>query len=269
MKSPIQKTLDDILFEERNKEYGSYRLRKQYVLRLAISFLISLFLIVSLTLCYSWFLNSAGDVTVYLYPSSGLYLKSTHGSIMDPEELKAYLNNPAPALEQQKDFQNKQKVDALHNFEVAEKAATDTFTPAAEEVDSSVNSGMGLGSSTDSTVFGGFLLGNGEGVGSGSNLDLFPLFPGGLEAVRRYIEFNVQYPTQAIKQKIHGVVLISFDVNKLGEVDNVKVERSINPMLDAEAIKTIKDMPRWKPGMRHGKPVIVKFVIPVNFMPVS
>jgi protein TonB len=79
----------------------------------------------------------------------------------------------------------------------------------------------------------------------------------------------VKYPPQAIKQKIHGVVLISFDVNKQGEVDNIKVERSINPMIDAEAIKAIQAMPRWKPGMRHGKPVIVKFVIPVNFMPLS
>jgi len=80
---------------------------------------------------------------------------------------------------------------------------------------------------------------------------------------------NVKYPTQAIKQKIHGVVLISFDVNKLGAVDNIKVERSVNPMVDAEAVKAIQNMPRWKPGMRHGRPVIVKFLIPINFMPLS
>ena len=74
---------------------------------------------------------------------------------------------------------------------------------------------------------------------------------------------------QANKQKINGVVLLSFDVNRQGEIDNIQVERSVNPMLDQEAVKAIKNMPRWKPGLRHGRPVIVKFVIPVRFMPVG
>ena len=77
------------------------------------------------------------------------------------------------------------------------------------------------------------------------------------------------YPLKAIKQKINGVVILSFDVNKQGEVDNIQVERGVNPMLDSEAIKAVSNMPRWKPGIRHGRPVVVKFVIPVRFMPIS
>jgi TonB family protein len=79
----------------------------------------------------------------------------------------------------------------------------------------------------------------------------------------------VTYPLQAIKQKLNGVVIVSFDVNRQGTVDNIKVERGVHPMLDKEAIKAVESMPLWKPGVRHGKPVIVKFVIPVRFMPVS
>ena len=100
-------------------------------------------------------------------------------------------------------------------------------------------------------------------------MDKFPEFPGGTDAVRRYIELTVTYPLQAIKQKLNGVVIVSFDVNRQGTVDNIKVERGVHPMLDKEAIKAVESMPRWKPGVRHGKPVIVKFVIPVRFMPVS
>jgi protein TonB len=264
----VQRTLDDILFEHRNKEYGSYRLRKQYAFRLALSFLISLSFIVLLILGYFWYLNSAGDETVYLYPSTGPYLKSAQGSLMDPKELSAYLHESSPPAENKTEARNMKEIDALHNFEVVENT-TDTFKPPAGEIDPPADQSMSPGTSNDSTVFGGFLLGEGDGMGSGSDLDRFPAFPGGLEAVRRYIEVTVKYPVQAIKQKIHGVVLISFDVNKLGEVDNIKIERSINPMIDAEAIKAIEAMPRWKPGMRHGKPVIVKFIIPVNFMPLS
>jgi periplasmic protein TonB len=265
----VQETLDDILFEYRNKEYGSYRLRKQYMLRLAIGFICSLTLILLLTLSYFWYLNSAGDESVYLYPYGGVNLKSTQGNMMDPKELRAYLDNSAAPVEKRPDAASRQEPDKLQNFKVVENAANDTFKPVQEEIAAVEDPGTGLGLSNDSTVFGGFLLGNGDGMGSGSDLDRFPLFPGGLEAVRRFIELNVKYPPQAIKQKIHGVVLVSFDVNKQGDVDNIKVERSINPMIDAEAIKAIQTMPRWKPGMRHGKPVIVKFIIPVNFMPLS
>jgi protein TonB len=188
---------------------------------------------------------------------------------MDKEELKAYLDAAASSAEQKPEPDPVQKTDMISEFKVVENAVNDTFRPAVEETEAPPEPSAGLGTSQDSTVFGGFLLGNGEGNGSGSNLDRFPVFPGGLDAVRRYIELNVKYPTQAIKQKIHGVVLISFDVNKLGAVDNIKVERSVNPMVDAEAVRAIQNMPRWKPGMRHGRPVIVKFIIPINFMPLS
>jgi|GEM_PF-488196 len=265
----VQETLDDILFEQRNKEYGSYRLRKQYPTRLALSFIISLTVMVLLSLGYSWFLNSAGDVSVYLYSSSGPYLKSTQGSLLNPEELHALLDCQSPPADQQTDQQNNKNADVLHEFVVAENATTDTFQSPEEEVDIPAEEGTTTGSSSDSTVFGGFLLGTGEGGAPGSNLDRFPVFPGGTEGVRRYLELNVKYPVQAIKQKINGVVLVSFRVNKFGEVDNIKVERSINTLIDAEAIKAIQGMPRWKPGMRHGRPINVTFVIPVNFVPVG
>ncbi len=269
MKWPSKETIDDILFESRNKEYGSYWLRKRYFLRLATGFLISLGICLMLSLGYLWYLNSAGDATVYLYPSAGPYLKSTQGSLMNEEELKAYLNAAASSTKQKKDKESLQKMDPLLNFQVTENPTTDSFKPLTEEIKREPDFGTGLGTTSDSAVFGGFLLGDGEGGASGSDLDRFPVFPGGLEAVRRYIELNVKYPSQAIKQKIHGVVLISFDVNKQGGVDNIKVERSVNPMIDAEAIRAVQNMPRWKPGMRHGRPVIVKFIIPINFMPLS
>lgn len=262
------RTLDDILFEKRNREYGSYRWRKQYTRRLAISFLLSLAVVLTLTFAYLWYVNSAGSATVYLYSSYGPRLKSAETTLLSPEELQAYLNAPASS-DEQRNPPEKPQDDAALDFEVVENPTRDTFTPPAETTASVPDQNMGLGSENDSTVFGGFLLGTGEGGGAGSDLDRFPVFPGGLDGVRRYIERNVMYPTQAIKQKIHGVVLISFDINKLGLVDNIKVERGVNPLIDEEAIKAIRNMPAWKPGMRHGRPVIVKFIIPVNFMPMS
>jgi len=263
----MPKTLDDIVFENRNKEYGSYWLRKRYARRLSISFAITLGLCALLVLWYFWYMNSDGSNEVYLLPSSYPALKSTQGSLMDPKELAAYLKRSSPVNNPAED-QSVKQADALHDFSVVDEATPDTFRQPKEEEPASAKS-ADLGLSTDSTIFGGYLAGDGAGTGIGSNLDRFPEFPGGLDKVRRFIELTVNYPVQAVKQKINGVVLISFDVNKTGLVDNIKVEKGIHPMLDDEAVKAVMKMPPWKPGVRHGRPVIVKFVIPVRFMPVS
>jgi periplasmic protein TonB len=263
----MQQLLDEILFEHRNKEYGSYKLRKGYFSRLAISFAISVTVITVLVLVYYFYLNTGGDDTVYLYSSGNPGMKSTQGSVMDPADLSAYLNQHDD-LKVQPDKITQPAQDPLRDFKVTKDPAPDTFKQTTEEKPESTES-AGLGTSTDSTVFGGYLIGEGEGSGSGNGLDKFPEFPGGTDAVRRYIELTVIYPLQAIKQKLNGVVVVSFDVNKLGEVDNIQIERGVNPMLDQEAVKAVKSMPRWKPGVRHGRPVIVKFVIPVRFMPIS
>jgi periplasmic protein TonB len=263
----MNQSLDEILFENRNKEYGSYQLRKRYFRRLILSFLISISGMLMLVLGYFWYLNSDSNETVYVFPSFYPNLKSTQGSIMDPKDLAAYLKNTQSTKVPETDQQKLKSAETLHNFKVVEQASDTIKQPVAEEP---LNEGStGLGMESDSTIFGGYLLGEGEGGGTGNSLDKFPEFPGGPDGVRRYIEMNVIYPLQAIKQKINGVVIISFDVNKQGDIDNIQVERGVNPMLDKEAIKAVKNMPRWKPGIRHGKPVIVKFVIPVRFMPIS
>jgi len=257
-----------MVFEHRNKDYGSYRLRKQYFLRLAISFLVSLSVMALLVFSYSWYLYSAGDETVFLYPSTSHYLKSTQGSLLSPQEISSYMSHAASPDKPKVDRNNQQQTDVLHNFKIAEEATSDTFKPR-EEIDPPEDMTKGTESSEDSVVYGGFLLGGDEGEGFGNNLDRLPEFPGGIAGVTQYLEMNVYYPAQAIRQKIHGVVLVSFEVNKLGTVDNIRIERSIDPMIDAEAIKAIKAMPRWKPGMRHGRPIPVKFIVPVNFIPMS
>lgn len=264
----MKETLDDILFAQRNREYGSYHLRKNYARRLLISFLFSMTLVALLILGYFWFLNSGGDSTVYLMPSGYSGVKSISGTLMDPKDIEAYMRNPASPQATEPDLLADPPADPLHAFTVTEEPLHDTFIPLTAD-EPLVRSGQGSGDEADSAVFGGYLLGDGQGSGMGGGLDKFPEFPGGPDGVKRYIELTVKYPAMAIKKKINGVVIVSFHVNKTGSVDNIQVERGVNPMLDQEATKAVSNMPRWKPGMRHGKPVIVKFVIPVRFMPVS
>lgn len=76
---------------------------------------------------------------------------------------------------------------------------------------------------------------------------------------------NIKYPEEAAKKKIEGRVIVQFVVDKKGKTCKPKVVRSIHPALDAEAIRVINAMPNWKPGTIKGKPVSVKYTIPISF----
>ena len=96
-------------------------------------------------------------------------------------------------------------------------------------------------------------------------VEQMPIFPGGDEALRNFVTNNVQYPEEASKKGIFGRVFVSFVIAKDGSVQDVKVARAINPLLDAEAIRVVKSMPKWTPGQHRGKPVKVSYTIPINF----
>ena len=92
-----------------------------------------------------------------------------------------------------------------------------------------------------------------------------PEFPGGQEAMRNYISNNLVYPAQAMKDGIKGRVLVSFIVEKDGSITNPEILKSVHPLLDAEALRLVTNMPKWTPGMHLGFPRRVKYTIPINF----
>ena len=97
-------------------------------------------------------------------------------------------------------------------------------------------------------------------------VESMPEFPGGQQALFKYLSENVKYPVIAQENGIQGRVICQFVVNKDGSIVDVEVVRSGgDPSLDKEAIRVIKSMPKWKPGKQRGKAVRVKYTVPVNF----
>tara|TARA_B100000214_G_scaffold151845_1_gene108721 strand:+ start:4234 stop:4887 length:654 start_codon:yes stop_codon:yes gene_type:complete len=92
-----------------------------------------------------------------------------------------------------------------------------------------------------------------------------PEFPGGDLGLMKYIQKNVKYPPIAKEYNITGKVYVSFIVDKTGNVTNVKIVRGVDKNLDAEALRVVKSLPKYKPGKQRGKPVRVMFTIPINF----
>ena len=95
--------------------------------------------------------------------------------------------------------------------------------------------------------------------------EVAPEFPGGMQALMKFLAQNIKYPTDAQKAKKEGRVIAQFVVTTDGSIADIKVIRGIYPSLDEEAIRVIKAMPKWKPGTQKGQPVNVRYTIPISF----
>ena len=96
-------------------------------------------------------------------------------------------------------------------------------------------------------------------------VEQMPSFPGGMKAMMDYLARNIRYPANAKNDLIEGRVILQFIVDEKGRLSDVKVVKSVEPYLDAEAVRVVKSMPRWNPGMQNGKAVKVRYTLPVTF----
>lgn len=92
-----------------------------------------------------------------------------------------------------------------------------------------------------------------------------PEFPGGQEALMKYLSMNVRYPTEAQKNRIGGRVIVQFVITEDGSITQEKIVRGVEASLDTEALRVVRQMPKWSPGMEKGEPVKVRYNIPIFF----
>jgi protein TonB len=97
------------------------------------------------------------------------------------------------------------------------------------------------------------------------HVEVMPTFPGGEKELLAWLSKNIEYPTIAAEQGISGKVILRFVVTPDGSVDNVEIQKSLDPSCDKEAIRGVKKMPKWIPGKQNGNPVYVYYSLPVTF----
>lgn len=95
--------------------------------------------------------------------------------------------------------------------------------------------------------------------------DVMPEFPGGTEALMKYLSEHIVYPKAALQKTIEGRVLVSFVIEKDGHVSNATVVRSVHPLLDTEALRVVSTLSQWHPAIDKGKTVRVKYSVPIAF----
>ena len=94
-----------------------------------------------------------------------------------------------------------------------------------------------------------------------------PIFSGGQDSLMRYISSNLRYPAQHVETNIQGRVVVRFVVRKDGTISDIEVVRSLDPACDKEAVRIIRQMPKWKPGKQNEQPVSVYYTLPIRFTP--
>jgi periplasmic protein TonB len=92
-----------------------------------------------------------------------------------------------------------------------------------------------------------------------------PSFPGGEKGLMEYLGRNLRYPYSAKQKKIQNTVLCCFFIEKDGSVKQAQVLQPVNPLLDKEALRVIRALPKWIPARKHGQPIRVKYILPVSF----
>jgi periplasmic protein TonB len=254
MKEKRQKypDLNDMAFSGRNKDYGSFILRKKYPRFLLISFILSVVMVLLMTLIplgiYFFHGQDLGMNTDELYSVE-------YSFIPNPED---DLSSLAKSLAKPKAIPA-EVVPKVVDTVIPEKKTQPEEIKKETDPDTKNDS---VGSSKGQTPDG---TGSSEETGIYTTLDVYPRFPGGDQARLFFLRANIKYPVISYKKSIQGEVMVLFIVEADGSVTNVSVNKSIGKECDEEAVRVVKTMPRWDPGRRNGKPVRVLVRMPIVF----
>ena len=270
----IDNRWSDLMFENRNKEYGAYVLRRQTTAR-NIKSIIAVLILFAIVMVYMVAKNAYDD-----------YQKA-HMAQTQVTELTALQEQKKEAKVERKEIVKQEKVE-----QVVEKVKSSIkFTAPVIKKDDEVRPEDEMKSQDEimnSKVAVGFanVIGNDE---SGEVLkakemiinepvkpkeeenkvfdvvEQMPSFPGGMAALMAYLQKSIKYPPVAEENGIQGRVVCTFVVERDGSVTDVRVAKSVDPSLDKEAVRVVSAMPRWIPGKQNGQSVRVKYTLPVTF----
>jgi periplasmic protein TonB len=241
---------DEIIFENRNKEYGAYNLRKRYNSTECFSILGGVGLFVSLIIGLTFTIEQKG--TAKNFPT----IVIAKFDPIDPELNKIRREEPPKPV-----IINNQGVYKVPEVVNDTNADSHSFASVDAIIDFKQNLGV------NDTLF---TVINSDHIipvepDPVISVEEMPVFPGGEEALLKFIAGSIKYPEEAAANGIQGRVTLRFVVSSDGSVKRVEVLRGIDPVLNTEAIRVVSSLPKWKPGKQNGKAVPVWFFVPVNF----
>jgi len=253
---------EDIVFEKRNKDYGAYMLRKKYpraLLRGVLTSLLILGAICSYPMVSNWFFEEKEKELpiVRIINYSELEMPPPINK-NEPPPLKVDLPPPVKktikfvppkVTAKEVEAEKMPEIEQLKNVEVSTVTQQGIVSVVIDELvkEAAIDT-------TDSNRNKVFIA-----------VENQPEFPGGERALMKYLSNSIRYPSSARRMGIEGRVTVQFVVDQAGEATDIKVLRGLSGDCDNEAMRVIKEMPKWTPGRQSGRPVKVQMVVPVNY----
>lgn len=263
-------TLDDIVFENRNRAYGAYAIRAAYERNMTRALTMApllLLLLVGGPMLVNNLLQSLIPPVIFLNPTDPpLVFTDKNDLIIIPEkkftppastpQVKTIRNVPLVAVKDNEVNPNDQPatVDQLQTA-ISGPLTVDGIDADVPPVDVAISTGEGTGAPVEAAAPPTeFLV-----------VEEMPEFPGGQAAMLKFIGKHLRYPASARNQGLSGVVYVSFVISPEGQVTKVEVLKGINAACDQEAARVISQMPAWKPGRQSGRNVPVRYSLPIRF----
>jgi len=245
---------DDIVFEDRNKEYGAYRLRKRYNRNVTISLLIGILILA--TAIITPYLNAKASENKSKRSEKEVQIKME--KLDQPNEQAPPPPPPPPPptdVVQQQKYVPPVVVDSIKPEDVkqlmtADQAQTDVKNTEVVEVQQQVKEEVQEAEPEQQP----FIV-----------VEEMPEFPGGTVELQKWLMEHTQYPEIAKENNIQGKVIVRFCVTPKGGVSQVSVLKGVDPELDKEAMRVVTTLPPFKPGKQGGKPVPVWYMVPIAF----
>ena len=267
----MQSNLLDIIFENRNKAYGAYPLRLNYGNRLFKSIAGT----IGIALLFCVLLNWNNKLPKQMKP---IFITDTITLVKPPVEIVKPPEEPAkPPTAKASPYDNVAQVESVVPRFVYD-TVIDQPVPTVEQLENAkIGTANIKGNKDDGTLTTVATKNTGTGLGKTDiktieeddpytkPVEIMPEFPGGKEALKRYLLHNISQPGN-IEASENVVVIATFVVNKLGKIENVSISKKGREDLDDDVVKVIKMMPCWKPGIQNGKNVSVYYSLPVTFI---
>lgn len=263
----------NVVFSNRNKNYGAYVLRLQsariLLKSLAIAAPLFIFLFVGPAIYSKIFPTPVPDRELVVVMAIKDPIHELKKEEPKKEQAKKELPKAKPIVEKLK------SVNFSSNIVVVDKEVADPPTTveisnaviASVTQDGAASKGNAMPATSEVGGNGGTAVeGTGNEIYNAAGVESYPEFPGGMAAWAKFIQRNLRYPNAAQESEVQGKVYINFVVEKDGSITDVNVVRGIGYGCDEEAVRVIKKSPKWKAGMQNNQAVRVRYSMPIGYV---
>jgi periplasmic protein TonB len=250
---------NDIVFEHKNKDYGAYQLRKNQNRTIAFALFISSSIFV-LMISIPAIIGMIKNPTEIMLPDidiSGLIEITPPNAVEVPLTALPAIKNPVESAQ----------IKFTQLIATDKDVTVDPLPIQGSKETTPIGTETNIGNTDQQFNIRAAAIGEENKIHSLIEIEENPEFPGGYAAMNKWLMSNLTYPQIESDAQITGTVHVEFVVNKEGEISELKLLKGVSggPGLEKEALRVLKLMPKWKPGRMNGKPVNVRYHIPIRF----